>query len=223
METKVVKIEDSWFRELEAEFSKDYFIKLKDFLATEKSSNIVYPPGSQIFSAFNLTPFDKIKIVILGQDPYHGPGQAHGLCFSVPHGVKPPPSLANIYKELRDDVGFTIPASGNLESWAKQGVFLINATLTVRANTAGSHQNKGWEIFTNKVIETINAKRENIVYVLWGKYAAAKESLIDNSKNLVLKAAHPSPLSAYNGFFGCRHFSKINNYLIDKGIEPIIW
>lgn len=223
MDTKAVKIEESWYNKMHDEFEKDYFVKLKEFITEEKKSFTVYPPGSQMFSAFNLTPFDKIKVVILGQDPYHGPGQAHGLSFSVPLGVKPPPSLANIYKELREDLGFQIPKSGNLENWAKQGVFMINATLTVRANTAGSHQNKGWEIFTNKVIETINANRENIVYVLWGRYAAAKENLIEKSRNLILKAAHPSPLSAYNGFYGCRHFSKINNYLISKSIEPIDW
>jgi len=223
MEIKTVKIEDSWYHELEDEFSKDYFVRLKSFLIEEKKKYRVYPLGSQIFSAFNLTPFSKIKVVILGQDPYHGQGQAHGLCFSVPAGVQIPPSLINIYKELRSDIGFDPPQSGNLESWAKQGIFLLNATLTVRANSAGSHQNKGWEIFTDKVIKTISDKRDNIVFVLWGKYAGAKEKLINSSKHLILKAAHPSPLSAYNGFFGCKHFSKINTYLISKGIEPIAW
>ncbi|HOZ30331.1 MAG TPA: uracil-DNA glycosylase [Bacteroidales bacterium] len=223
MTEKKVNIEDSWFEELHDEFEKEYFLKLKEFLIEEKKRFSVYPPGSQIFSAFNLTPIDKLKVVILGQDPYHGPRQAHGLCFSVPQGVKIPPSLVNIYKELKADIGFSIPESGNLESWAKQGVFLLNATLTVRANTAGSHQKKGWEIFTDTVIKTISDKRENIVFVLWGNYAAAKEALIDKSKHLILKAAHPSPLSAYNGFYGCKHFSKINNYLSEKGIETIRW
>lgn len=223
MSEKKVNIEDSWYDQLKNEFDKDYFLKLKDFLVEEKKTHTVYPPGSQIFSAFNFTPFDKVKVVILGQDPYHGPGQAHGLCFSVPCGVKPPPSLVNIYKELKTDVGFSIPSHGNLEAWAKQGVLLLNATLTVRANTAGSHQNKGWEIFTDKVISTISQNRENVVFVLWGRYAQAKEVLVDKSKHYILKAAHPSPLSAFNGFFGCKHFSKINDFLTQKEIEPINW
>ncbi len=223
MSEKKVNIEDSWYNQLKNEFDKDYFLKLKDFLVEEKKTHTVYPPGSQIFSAFNFTPFDKVKVVILGQDPYHGPGQAHGLCFSVPQGVKPPPSLVNIYKELKTDVGFNIPSHGNLEAWAKQGVLLLNATLTVRANTAGSHQNKGWEIFTDKVISTISQNRENVVFVLWGRYAQAKEVLVDKSKHYILKAAHPSPLSAFNGFFGCKHFSKINDFLTQKGIEPVNW
>lgn len=223
MSEKKVNIEDSWYDQLKNEFDKDYFLKLKDFLVEERKTHTVYPPGSQIFSAFNFTPFDKVKVVILGQDPYHGPGQAHGLCFSVPYGVKPPPSLVNIYKELKTDVGFSIPSHGNLEAWAKQGVLLLNATLTVRANTAGSHQNKGWEIFTDKVISTISQNRENVVFVLWGRYAQAKEVLVDKSKHYILKAAHPSPLSAFNGFFGCKHFSKINDFLTQKAIEPINW
>ncbi|HNQ67383.1 MAG TPA: uracil-DNA glycosylase [Bacteroidales bacterium] len=223
MDAKNVNIDDSWYAELKDEFNKEYFAKLKAFLVEEKKNNVVYPPGSQIFSAFNYTPFHKIKVVILGQDPYHGHGQAHGLCFSVPQGIPTPPSLVNIYKELKSDIGFEVPNSGNLESWAKQGIFLLNATLTVRANTAGSHQNKGWEIFTDNVIKIISDKRENVVFVLWGRYAAAKEKLIDDSKHIILKAAHPSPLSAYNGFFGCKHFSKINNFLNNKGIEPIRW
>jgi uracil-DNA glycosylase len=184
---------------------------------------MVFPRGSQIFSAFNLTPIDKVKLVIIGQDPYHGPGQAHGLCFSVQHGVKIPPSLLNIYKELKTDVEFEIPKHGNLEYWAEQGVFLINATLTVRANAAGSHQNKGWEIFTDIVISKLNEKCNNLVFLLWGRYAQAKEKIIDPSKHLVLKAAHPSPLSAYNGFFGCKHFSKSNDYLQKHGKTPIDW
>ena len=223
MTEKQVKIEDSWYSQLADEFSAEYFQKLKRFIVDEKSAHTVYPPGSQIFNAFNFTPFDIVKVVILGQDPYHGPGQAHGLCFSVPAGIKAPPSLANIYKELNSDTGFKIPKHGNLEQWAEQGVFLLNATLTVRANTAGSHQNKGWEIFTDKVISILSEKRENLVFVLWGRYAAAKESLIDSNKHCVLKAAHPSPLSAYNGFFGCRHFSKINEYLLSVSKSPIDW
>jgi len=223
MDAKNVNIDDSWYAELKDEFNKEYFAKLKAFLVEEKKNNVVYPPGSQIFSAFNYTPFHKIKVVILGQDPYHGHGQAHGLCFSVPQGIPTPPSLVNIYKELKSDIGFEVPNSAILNPWAKQGIFLLNATLTVRANTAGSHQNKGWEIFTDNVIKIISDKRENVVFVLWGRYAAAKEKLIDDSKHIILKAAHPSPLSAYNGFFGCKHFSKINNFLNNKGIEPIRW
>ena len=176
-----------------------------------------------MFSAFEHTPFDKVKVVILGQDPYHGPGQAHGLCFSVPNGVKPPPSLMNIFKELKSDIGFAIPANGNLESWANQGVFLLNATLTVRATQAGSHQKQGWEIFTDNVISTLSQNREKLVFILWGRFAHDKEKLIDESKHLILKAAHPSPLSAYSGFWGCKHFSKINEYLKENGITEIDW
>lgn len=223
MTDKAIKIEDSWHEQLKDEFSAKYFLKLKEFIVEEKSKYAVYPVGSQIFNAFNFTPFNKVKVVILGQDPYHGPGQAHGLCFSVPAGIKPPPSLVNIYKELHQDSGFKIPTHGNLEQWAEQGVFLLNATLTVRASTAGSHQNKGWETFTNKVISILSSERNNLVFVLWGKYAAAKEPLIDSSKHLILKAAHPSPLSAYNGFFGCRHFTKINEFLLSKAETPINW
>lgn len=223
MSDKKVKIEDSWYEQLENEFDKDYFKKLKDFLVEEKKLYTIYPPGSLIFNAFNATPFNKVKVVLLGQDPYHGPGQAHGLCFSVPYGIKPPPSLINMYKELQSDIGFSIPRHGNLESWAEQGVFLLNATLTVRANTAGSHQNRGWEIFTDKVISTLSEKRDKLVFVLWGKYAQAKEQLIDENRHLILKAAHPSPFSAHSGFFGCEHFSKINNFLSNNGIEEIKW
>lgn len=223
MNDQIVKIEKSWYNELEEEFKKDYFDNLRKFLMHEKSHYKVFPRGSQIFSAFNLTPIDKVKLVIIGQDPYHGPGQAHGLCFSVQHGVKIPPSLLNIYKELKTDVDFEIPKHGNLEYWAEQGVFLINATLTVRANAAGSHQNKGWEIFTDTVISKLNEKCNNLVFLLWGRYAQAKEKIIDPSKHLVLKAAHPSPLSAYNGFFGCKHFSKSNDYLQKLGKTPIDW
>jgi len=217
------QIEESWRQILADEFARPYFSELKNFLTEEKSKYKVYPPGSQIFSAFNFTPFEKVKVVLLGQDPYHGPGQAHGLCFSVPFGIKPPPSLANIYKEIHTDLGFSIPNHGNLESWAKQGVMLLNATLTVRANTAGSHQNKGWENFTDAVIKTLSEKRSNLVFILWGRYAQAKEALIDSAKHCILKAAHPSPFSAYNGFFGCKHFSKTNEFLRNKTIEEIEW
>jgi uracil-DNA glycosylase len=223
MDKKIMKIEDSWYEQLSEEFSKEYFIKLQEFIAEEKKSFTVYPTSSQIFSAFNFTTFNNVKVVILGQDPYHGPGQAHGLCFSVPQGVKAPPSLVNIYKELSSDIGISIPKSGNLESWASQGVFLLNATLTVRANTAGSHQKKGWETFTDHVISTISKNRENVIFVLWGRYAHAKEALIDASKHYILKAAHPSPLSAYNGFLGCKHFSQINDYLESQGLGKIDW
>ena len=219
----MVKIESSWYEVLKEEFDKNYFKDLRDFLIEEKKQYTIYPKGSLIFNAFDTTPFDKVKVVIIGQDPYHGKGQAHGLCFSVPHGIKQPPSLINIFKELNTDVDFKIPNHGNLETWAKQGVFLLNATLTVRANQAGSHQNKGWEIFTDKVIQELNEKREHLIFVLWGKYAQAKEKLIDSQKHFVLKAAHPSPLSVYNGFFGCCHFSKINDYLKLYGVNPIDW
>ncbi len=223
MDEKLIKIEDSWYEQLHEEFSKEYFIKLQEFILEEKKAFSVYPPSSQTYSAFNFTPFKNVKVVILGQDPYHGPGQAHGLCFSVPQGVKAPPSLANIYKELHSDTGIVIPKSGNLESWASQGVFLLNATLTVRANTAGSHQKKGWETFTDHVISTISKNRENVIFVLWGRYAHAKETLIDSSKHHILKSAHPSPLSAYNGFLGCKHFSQINDYLESHGLGKINW
>ncbi len=217
------QIEESWLEVLSDEFDKPYFADLKSFLVEEKRQYPVYPPGTLIFNAFAHTPFQKVKVVILGQDPYHGKGQAHGLSFSVPDGVKPPPSLVNIFKEIENDLGIAPPSSGNLEQWADQGVFLLNATLTVRASTAGSHQNKGWEIFTDKVIETLSAKREHLVFMLWGNYARAKKRLIDTQKHLVLEAAHPSPFSVHNGFFGCRHFSKANQYLQQHGIEPIDW
>lgn len=217
------EIESSWKELLIDEFNQDYFINLKKFLLEEKQNNIIYPKGSDIFNAFNFTPFNKLKLVILGQDPYHGEGQAHGLCFSVPHGIKIPPSLVNIYKEMESDLGIKSPQHGNLEKWAKQGVFLLNATLTVRKNQAGSHQNKGWEIFTDRVISLISEKSENIVFLLWGSYAQKKSTLIDAKKHLILKSVHPSPLSAYRGFFGCKHFSKSNDFLISKNIEPIDW
>ena len=217
-----VKIDQSWYNVLKDEFEKDYFQKLKLFLVSEKQNFIIYPNGNLIFNAFDSTPFDKVKVVLLGQDPYHGAGQAHGLCFSVPAGITFPPSLNNIFKELKSDLpNFEIPLYGNLEKWAKQGILLLNATLTVRANQAASHQNKGWEIFTDTVIKKLSDEKEHLVFLLWGRYAQAKENLINQNKHLILKAAHPSPLSAYNGFFGCKHFSKLNEYLIANNIETI--
>jgi uracil-DNA glycosylase len=217
------QIEESWLNVLAAELEQPYFAMLKAFLVEEKRQYVVYPPGSLIFNAFAHTPFYSVKAVILGQDPYHGQGQAHGLCFSVPDRVPPPPSLVNMYKEIQADLGIAPSRSGNLERWADQGVFLLNATLTVRASTAGSHQNKGWETFTDKVIKSLSAEREHLVFMLWGNYARAKKVLIDTQKHLVLEAAHPSPFSANNGFFGCKHFSKANEYLQQHGIEPIDW
>ncbi|MBE0655822.1 MAG: uracil-DNA glycosylase, partial [Bacteroidales bacterium] len=207
------QIHNSWKEILLDEFNKPYFAKLKNFLVEEKAKYRVYPPGPLIFNAFNITPFNTVKVVIIGQDPYHGPGQAHGLCFSVPAGIKPPPSLVNIFKEIGDDLGLPYPNHGNLEYWAMQGVLLLNATLTVRANQAGSHQGKGWEEFTNSVIHKISEQKEKVVFLLWGKFAQNKASLIDKSKHHILEAPHPSPLSAYAGFFGCGHFSKANQLL----------
>lgn len=216
-------IEEGWKKILWEEFQSPYFSQLKEFLVQESASRKIYPPGKLIFNAFQHTPFSQVKAVILGQDPYHGAGQAHGLCFSVPQAVKSPPSLVNIFKELQSDLGIPVPAHGNLESWANQGVLLLNATLTVRAGEAGSHQNRGWETFTDAVIANISKQKNNVVFLLWGRYAQAKEALVDGSKHLVLKAAHPSPFSAYNGFFGCRHFSKTNQYLEQNGLNPINW
>lgn len=223
MQTLNPQIEESWKLVLQEEFSALYFHDLTAFLREEKQKYSVYPPGTQIFSAFNHTPFNRVKVVILGQDPYHGPGQAHGLCFSVPEGVPHPPSLANIFKEIKNDLGIPVPASGNLSRWAEQGVLLINAILTVRADTPTSHQNKGWELFTDAVIRNLSEKRKNLVFLLWGNYAQAKEKLIDNSRHFILKAAHPSPLSASRGFFGCRHFSETNKILADLGLKEIDW
>ncbi len=217
------QIEESWKELLLEEFNKPYFSQLKQFLVEEKKRHIIYPPGPLIFNAFNQTPFDKVKVVILGQDPYHGPGQAHGLCFSVQDGVQPPPSLQNIFKEINSDLGTPVPQSGNLTRWAKQGVFLLNAILTVRARSPKSHQGKGWETFTDAVIRKISEEKSGVVFLLWGRDARNKTSLIDGSKHLVLEAPHPSPYSADYGFFGCRHFSKANNYLIQLGEEPIVW
>jgi uracil-DNA glycosylase len=217
------QIHPSWRSALEEEFNRPYFRDLKRFLEEEHSNAVIFPPTEEIFSAFNLTPFDKVKVVIIGQDPYHGSGQAHGLSFSVKKGIRIPPSLQNIYKELRDDLNIPICASGDLTKWAKQGVLLLNATLTVRESMAGSHQNKGWELFTDAVIRTLSSKRKNLVFLLWGKYAQDKEKLIDqNNDHLILKAAHPSFFSVKN-FFGCRHFSKTNAFLESKGIAPIDW
>ena len=218
-----VKIEPGWKKVLKEEFDKPYFENIVHHLKTERSQGkIIYPPGSYIFNAFEKTPFDKIKVVILGQDPYHGPGQAHGLCFSVPDGIAPPPSLVNIFKELQEDVGISIPPHGNLTHWAEQGVFLLNASLTVRAGEPMSHSKIGWAEFTNTVIKKISGGRKNIVFLLWGKFAQEKRMLIDESKHLILKAAHPSPLSI-TGFSGCRHFSKTNEYLMKNGIDPVDW
>ena len=219
-----VKIDDSWKEVLKNEFTKPYFLQVVSLLRTEKLAGItIYPPGSFLFNAFNTTPFPNVNVVILGQDPYHGPGQAHGLCFSVQTGISPPPSLVNIYKELHKDIGMPIPGHGNLTKWAEQGVLLINASLSVRANEPMSHSKIGWAEFTDTVIKKISDQRKNVVFLLWGKFAQEKQELIDETKHLVLKAAHPSPLSANNGFFGCRHFSKTNEYLVQNGMEPIDW
>jgi uracil-DNA glycosylase len=218
-----VKIEPSWKLKLKDEFEKEYFIKLSEFVKNEYKSNTIYPPGSLIFNAFNLCPFDKAKAVIVGQDPYHGQGQAHGLCFSVRDGISYPPSLINIFKEIESDLKISRPKSGNLERWASQGVLLLNATLTVRADQAGSHQKKGWEEFTDSVIRRLNEEKQNLVFFLWGAYAQKKCESIDRSRHLVLESVHPSPLSASRGFFGNKHFSKCNDYLIENGITPINW
>ena len=219
-----VKIEASWKEILKGEFSKAYFQQIPLHIKTERSQGkIIYPPGSLIFNAFNTTPFDKVKVVILGQDPYHGAGQAHGLCFSVQNGVPPPPSLINIFKELQDDIGVTIPNHGNLTHWAQQGVFLLNASLTVRAGEPMSHSKIGWAEFTDTVIKKISELKKNVVFLLWGKFAQEKRVLIDETKHCILRSVHPSPLSAYGGFFGCKHFSKTNEYLVSKGIDPVDW
>jgi uracil-DNA glycosylase len=216
-------IESSWLEALAEEFEKLYFSDLKDFLMEEKKKYRIYPPGSDIFAAFDHTPFHQVKVVILGQDPYHGPGQANGLCFSVNHGIRKPPSLQNIFKELHDDLGIPIPETGNLENWANEGVLLLNAVLTVRAGQAGSHQNKGWEQFTDAAIRKLSENKDHLVFMLWGNYAIAKESLIDTTRHCVLKSAHPSPFSAERGFFGSKPFSKANDYLTEKSIKPVNW
>ena len=218
-----VKIEDSWKVRLKEEFEKEYFNKLTEFVREEYRLSTIYPPASLIFNSFNLCPFEDTRAVIIGQDPYHGPGQAHGLCFSVRDGVDFPPSLVNIFKEIEMDLGFKRPSSGNLERWARQGVLLLNATLTVKAHSAGSHQRKGWEQFTDAAISIINSERQNIVFFLWGAYAQKKGETIDRSRHLVLESVHPSPLSASRGFFGNSHFSKCNDYLKDHGLSPVDW
>lgn len=218
-----VEIEASWQKRLQPEFEKAYFAQLTDFVRREYAERTIYPPGRLIFNAFNLCPFDRVKVVLLGQDPYHGPGQAQGLCFSVNDGVRFPPSLVNIFKELQSDLGIAPPASGSLVRWAEQGVFLLNATLTVREHQAGSHQNMGWEQFTDAVIRLLAEEREHLVFILWGGYAQRKGAFIDRAKHLVIASPHPSPLSAYHGFFGTKPFSRTNDYLKTHGIEPIDW
>lgn len=218
-----VRIEESWKRKLKDEFEQPYFSSLTEFVRQEYHARQVFPPGNLIFNAFNLCPFDRVKVVILGQDPYHNPGQAHGLCFSVTDGTEFPPSLVNIFRELNRDLGVPVPSTGNLERWARQGVLLLNAILTVRAHEAASHQNKGWEKFTDAAVSALNRNRENIVFMLWGNYAQNKGVSIDTARHMVLKTVHPSPLSASRGFFGCSHFSRCNEYLISKGLTPVDW
>lgn len=218
-----VKIESSWMECLEQEFAAEYFMELVDFVKREYACKKVYPPAKQIFRAFDLCPFDKVKVVILGQDPYHGSGQANGLCFAVGDDVRVPPSLVNIHKEIEEDLGIRMKPKGDLEKWAQQGVLLLNATLTVEAGKAGSHQGKGWEEFTDAAIKALSDRRKALVFMLWGRYAQGKGNVIDESKHLILKAAHPSPFSAYSGFFGCKHFSKANEYLEKQGEEAVDW
>ena len=218
-----VKIEESWEKVLQPDFDKPYFKELTDFVRSEYAATTIYPPASLIFNAFNLCPFDKVKVVIIGQDPYHGPGQAHGLCFSVNDGIQFPPSLQNIFKEIKSDLDIPIPTSGNLTRWAEQGVLLLNATLTVRAHNAGSHQKKGWETFTDSVIRILAEQKENLVFILWGAYAQKKGAFIDKNRHLVLSSAHPSPLSAYNGFFDNHHFSLTNKWLTEHNLKAIDW
>lgn len=218
-----VKIEETWRQHLQSEFDKPYFAQLVNFVKGEYATRQIFPPGRLIFNAFNLCPFDKVKVVIIGQDPYHDDGQANGLCFSVNPGTDFPPSLQNIFKEIADDLGRPIPTDGDLSRWASQGVLLLNATLTVRAHQAGSHQGKGWEQFTDAAITQLSAHRDHLVFMLWGAYARAKSALIDQNKHCILTCAHPSPLSAYRGFFGCKHFSKANAWLTAHGTAPIDW
>lgn len=218
-----IRLEESWKSCLSAEFSKPYFSELIQFVRTEYATATVFPPGKEIFRAFDVCRFQDVRVVIIGQDPYHGPGQANGLCFSVRDGVKPPPSLVNIFKEIKNDLGKPIPASGDLERWAQQGVLLLNATLTVRASSPGSHQNKGWEQFTDAVIELISSQKEHVVFLLWGAYAQKKGAVIDRSRHCVLMSAHPSPFSADRGFFGSKHFSKANEYLQAQGLKGVNW
>lgn len=217
------KLEASWLKLLNDVFQTESFAQLKQFLVNEQKEHTVYPPGSFMFRAFNETPVHRVKVVILGQDPYHGPGQAEGLSFSVPPSLPVPPSLKNVYKELHDDLGCSIPSHGHLGQWARQGVLLLNAMLSVRAGAPGSHQNKGWEVFTDEVIRRLSRHQDTLVFLLWGKFAQSKASLIDETKHLILTAPHPSPFSAHTGFFGCRHFSQANEYLEDHGLMPIHW
>jgi uracil-DNA glycosylase len=225
METaREIQLEESWKSRLADEFAEPYMVALRTFLLERKRAGaVIYPPGTLIFNALNSTPFDRVKVVILGQDPYHGPGQAHGLCFSVRHGVELPPSLRNIYREMADDLGCELPADGDLQRWAEQGVLLLNAVLTVERGSAGAHQGKGWERFTDRVVTELNDHRENLVFMLWGSYAMKKGSVIDRNRHLVLTAPHPSPLSAHRGFFGCRHFSRADAWLAQHGDQPICW
>ena len=219
-----VKIEPGWKELLKEEFNKPYFAQISTHLKTEKEQGkTIYPPGRFIFNAFNTTPPAKVKVVIIGQDPYHGAHQAHGLCFSVQPGIAPPPSLLNIFKELKEDIGINIPPHGDLTKWAEQGVFLLNASLTVRAGEPMSHARIGWSTFTDNVIRKISDRQKHVVFMLWGKFAQEKRTLIDESKHLILRSVHPSPLSAHAGFFGCKHFSKANQYLVSKGIDPVDW
>jgi uracil-DNA glycosylase len=223
-EQREIRLEASWKSRLADEFARPYMEELRAFLLERKRNGaVIYPPGPLIFNALDSTPFERVKVVILGQDPYHGPGQAHGLCFSVPDGVPPPPSLLNIYREVASDLGVSPPASGNLRPWVEQGVLLLNAVLTVERGRAGAHQGKGWERFTDRVIAELNRGRDGLVFMLWGSYALQKGAAIDRSRHLVLTAPHPSPLSAHRGFFGCRHFSRANRYLQEHGVEPIRW
>lgn len=218
-----VKIEESWRQRLQSEFDKEYFEQLTEFVRQEYQQATVYPPGPLIFNAFNLCPFDRVKVVLIGQDPYHGPGQAQGLCFSVNEGVTFPPSLVNIFKELESDLGIQRPTSGSLVRWAEQGVFLLNATLTVREHQPGSHQNRGWESFTDAVIRLLATEKEHLVFILWGGYAQRKGAFIDRNRHCVISSPHPSPLSAYHGFFGTKPFSRTNDYLTAHGLSPIQW
>ena len=219
-----IRLESSWRNQLEGEFSQPYMVALREFLLQRKRSGaVIYPPGKLIFNALDSTPFGQVRVVIIGQDPYHGPGQAHGLCFSVPQGVTPPPSLANIYRELADDIGGFVPTHGNLQAWADQGVLLLNAVLTVERGQANAHQGKGWERFTDRIVDQLNRHGEHLVFMLWGSYAQKKGAAIDRNRHLVLAAPHPSPLSAHRGFFGCRHFSKANAWLTSHGRRPIDW
>jgi uracil-DNA glycosylase len=219
-----IKLHDQWRQAIGSEFDKDYMQSLREFLIQRKQQGaVIYPPANQWFAALNTTPFEKVRVVILGQDPYHGVDQAHGLCFSVTPGIKVPPSLANIYKEIKSDLGIDQPNHGCLISWAQQGVLLLNATLTVEDGNAGAHQGKGWEQFTDQIIKAVNRQREGVVFMLWGSYAQKKSTIIDSSRHLILKSVHPSPLSAYRGFFGCGHFSAANDYLQQSGVEPIDW